>query len=582
MSQQKGRIRIRLVLGLVLLVGGLFMVRLFFLQIVKGDYYSEQSDRQYLKSAATFFNRGSIYFQNRKGDLVSAATLKQEFLLTVNPKMITDKDGTYSKLNEVTPIDKDLYIAKASKTGSLYEEIKDALSQEEATAIKALALPGVYLIKEKIRFYPAGPTASNLLGFMAFKGEDYVGRYGLEKYYQPVLDHKKTGSFASFFAEVFMGLGKSILTDSPTAREGDLVLSVEPVVQNTIERELKGVLDKWQADSGGVIVMDPNTGAIVAMASYPNFNPNEKQKDIANLPNPNIESVFEMGSVIKPLTMAAGFDAGVITPQTTFDDKGFVKLNGKTIMNHDKKVRGVVPMQTIIDQSMNTGAVFIEQRLGRDTFRKYMLSYGLGEKTGVDLPDEIPGLARNLDSKEEVNYATVSFGQGIAITPIAAIKAFASLANGGKLIEPHVVKEVRYNDGGNYIVQPKVTREVLSRKATDDMTQIMVNAVDHALLNGAYSMDRYAVAAKTGTAQIAGPGGKYYDDRFLHSFFGFYPAYQPRFVTFIYMVYPKNGAKFASDTLTEPFMNMAKFMINYYELPPDREGVAKKPISVKL
>ncbi len=353
-------------------------------------------------------------------------------------------------------------------------------------------------------------------------------------------------------------------------------------MQNTIERELKGVLDKWQADSGGVIVMDPNTGAIVAMASYPNFNPNEKQKDIANLPNPNIESVFEMGSVIKPLTMAAGFDAGVITPQTTFDDKGFVKLNGKTIMNHDKKVRGVVPMQTIIDQSMNTGAVFIEQRLGRDTFRKYMLSYGLGEKTGVDLPDEIPGLARNLDSKEEVNYATVSFGQGIAITPIAAIKAFASLANGGKLIEPHVVKEVRYNDGGNYIVQPKVTREVLSRKATDDMTQIMVNAVDHALLNGAYSMDRYAVAAKTGTAQIAGPGGKYYDDRFLHSFFGFYPAYQPRFVTFIYMVYPKNGAKFASDTLTEPFMNMAKFMINYYELPPDREGVAKKPISVKL
>ncbi len=209
MSQQKGRIRIRLVLGLVLLVGGLFMVRLFFLQIVKGDYYSEQSDRQYLKSAATFFNRGSIYFQNRKGDLVSAATLKQEFLLTVNPKMITDKDGTYSKLNEVTPIDKDLYIAKASKTGSLYEEIKDALSQEEATAIKALALPGVYLIKEKIRFYPAGPTASNLLGFMAFKGEDYVGRYGLEKYYQPVLDHKKTGSFASFFAEVFMGLGKA-------------------------------------------------------------------------------------------------------------------------------------------------------------------------------------------------------------------------------------------------------------------------------------------------------------------------------------------------------------------------------------
>ncbi|MCE9628800.1 MAG: penicillin-binding protein 2 [Candidatus Vogelbacteria bacterium] len=582
MSQQKGRIRIRLVLGLVLLMGGLFMVRLFFLQVIKGDYYAEQSDRQYLKSATTFFNRGSIYFQNRKGDIVSAATLKQEFLLTVNPKMIKDKEQVYTELNKVTAVDKDLFMDKLNRPGSLYEEIKDSLNQEEATAIRGLELAGVYLIKEKIRFYPAGPTASHVLGFMAFKEEDYVGRYGLEKYYQPVLDHKETGSFASFFAEIFMGLGKSILSDSPTTREGDLVLSIEPVVQNTVERELKGVLDKWQADSGGVIVMDPNTGAIVAMASYPNFNPNEKQKDITNLPNPIVERVFEMGSVIKPLTMAAGFDAGVIKPETTFEDKGFVKLNGKTIMNHDKKVRGVVPMQTIIDQSMNTGAVFIEQRLGRDTFRKYMLAYGLGEKTGIDLPDEIPGLTRNLNSKEEVNYATVSFGQGIALTPIATIKAFASLANGGKLIEPHVVKEIRYNDGGNYIVQPKVTREVLGRQATDDMTQIMVNAVDHALLNGTKRMERYAIAAKTGTAQMAGPGGKYYDDRFLHSFVGYYPAYQPRFVTLIYMVYPKNGARFASDTLTDPFMNIAKFMINYYELPPDRETVSRDKVSATI
>src|SRR5690606_17578467 len=159
------------------------------------------------------------------------------------------------------------------------------LNQDESEKIKNLQLSGVYLIKEKKRFYPAGTTASHVLGFMAYQDEDYAGRYGLEKYYNSILNHKETGSFASFFAEVFMGLGQNIFSDNKINKEGDLILSIEPVVQNTVERELQKVINQWQADSGGVIIMDPHTGEIVAMAALPNFNPGERQKDISYLPN---------------------------------------------------------------------------------------------------------------------------------------------------------------------------------------------------------------------------------------------------------------------------------------------------------
>ena len=329
-------------------------------------------------------------------------------------------------------------------------------------------------------------------------------------------------------------------------------------------------VEKYAADAGGIVVMDPNTGAIIAMAAVPNFNPGERQRDILALPNPLIERVFEMGSVVKPLTLAAGIDAGVINAHTTYNDTGSVVLNNRTIMNHDKKARGVVDMQEVINNSLNTGAVFVMQKMGKTNFKKYMLSYGFGEKTGIDLPGEVAGLVSNLKSPREIEYATAAFGQGIALTPIGITRAFAVLANGGKLVQPHVVKEVRYELGTKKIIKPKIIKSgILKRESTEEITKILIKAVDEALLGGTVSLPNYSVAAKTGTAQMSDGRGHYFEDQYLHSFFGYYPAYHPRFITFMYMVNPK-GAGFSSDTLTHPFMDTAKFLLNYYEVPPDR------------
>lgn len=559
----KGNNRIRLLGLLILLIVAVFGIRLFYLQIVNGSEYNELADRQYLRSARTFFDRGSIYFSSKDGNLVPAASLREQFLVTINPQLIEDPEQVYNLLKKQLPeLDQQEFSDKASDKDRLYQEVATGLSSKTAKIIRELEIRGVYVYKEKRRFYPAGRTASHVLGFMAYRGDEYTGIYGLEREYDRVLTQSGSGSFASFFAEIFLGV-KEELSDEVEGGAGDIILTIEPIVQTHLEKTLAETVEKYAADAGGIVVMDPNTGAIIAMAAVPNFNPGERQRDILALPNPLIERVFEMGSVVKPLTLAAGIDAGVINAHTTYNDTGSVVLNNRTIMNHDKKARGVVDMQEVINNSLNTGAVFVMQKMGKTNFKKYMLSYGLGEKTGIDLPGEVAGLVSNLKSPREIEYATAAFGQGIALTPIGITRAFAVLANGGKLVQPHVVKEVRYELGTKKIIKPKIIKSgILKRESTEEITKILIKAVDEALLGGTVSLPNYSVAAKTGTAQMSDGRGHYFEDQYLHSFFGYYPAYHPRFITFMYMVNPK-GAGFSSDTLTHPFMDTAKFLLNY-------------------
>ena len=283
-----------------------------------------------------------------------------------------------------------------------------------------------------------------------------------------------------------------------------------------------------------------------------------------------VENVFEFGSVIKPLVVAGAIDQGVITPETTYTDKGSVVVNKQTIYNFDKKARGQATMQTVLDQSLNTGMVFIENKMGHDSFRKYMKNYGIGEKTGIDLPNETSGLIRNLDSKIDVDYATASFGQGIAMTPVETARAFASLANGGTLVTPHLVKEIKYEDGTTSKLDfPPARTGLLKKESTDTTTRMLVHVFE-SYSSGAHKFEHHSVATKTGTAQVARDDGKgYYEDRHMHSFFGYFPAYDPKFVVFLFLKNPK-GVRYASETLIPPFVNTTKFLLNYYNIPPDR------------
>lgn len=279
-----------------------------------------------------------------------------------------------------------------------------------------------------------------------------------------------------------------------------------------------------------------------------------------------------MGSIMKPLTMAAAIDSRAVTPDTTYDDKGCITRSNKKICNYDLKARGVVPMQEILSQSLNLGATFLADTMGHDTLTRYMKAYQLDQKTGIDVPDEVSGDLSTLGdgSGPEVNYATASFGQGLAVSPIEMTRALATLASGGVLPNPHVVKGIKYESGITRSIHPGEGARVISTTTAETVTNMLTKAYDDALLGGALKMEHYSVAAKTGTAQIPNPAtGTYYTDRYLHSFFGYFPAHEPRYIIFLFVLEP-HGVEYASASLARPFYQIMQFIINYYSIPPDR------------
>ncbi|MDD5050428.1 MAG: penicillin-binding protein 2 [Candidatus Pacebacteria bacterium] len=563
--------RIRIISIALFLFAVLIVAKLYLVQVVDGHLYTDKADRQYVKPNENLFDRGSIFFQTRSGDLVSAATLKTGYLVSLSPKLVTDPETTFEKMDSVIPLEKESFLEKAGKKADPYEEVARKVSEADATKIESLKLPGVSVYKEKWRYYPGMTMAANVLGFVGSDGKSVAGQYGLEKYYEAELNRNDTKLNVNFFAEIFSDVSKTLVDDKQA--EGDIVSTIEPSVQLFLEKQLKSLQAEWNPDTSGAIIIDPKTGEIYAMAALPTFDPNNfnLEKNPRVFTNPLVDSVYEMGSIIKPLTMAAGIDSGTVTPTTTYDDKGFLELNGSKISNFDFRGRGVVPMQEVLNQSLNTGAATVALRMGKDLFSKYMLNYGLGEETGIDLPNEAAGLVENLKSPRDIEHATAAYGQGIALTPIATVRALSSLGNGGTLPDPHVVKTLKYNVGlSKDLFTGGGEKQVLKKETSETITKMLVEVVDKALRHGTVKLKNWSVAAKTGTAQMANPAGKgYYADRYLHSFFGYFPAYNPKFLVFMYMVYPK-GANYASETLTTSFFDITKFLINYYEIPPDR------------
>ena len=560
---------IRLI-SIVIIFGALiFIGKLYVIQVLRHSEYVQIATKQYQKPGG-FFDRGSIYFVDKDGNKISAATVKSGYILAVNPKLIVDATDAYNKISSVFPLDKANFLAHATKLNDTYEEIQKQIPTDVGDKIRDLKIKGVILADQNTRFYPGGSEAAHVLGYVGYKGNDFTGIYGLESQYNSVLQRTSESLYANFFVEIFSNI-KSGITSGNNA-EGDLVTTIEPNVQSAFENTLKKVQTQWSSEETSGIIMDPKTGEILAMASFPNFDPNNFSQvpSISVYTNPLVQRVREMGSIIKAVTMASGIDAGVVTASTTYNDKGSVTFDGKTVYNFDKKGRGVINMQRVLSESLNTGASFVMSKLGTSKFADYFTRFGLEEKTGIDLPSEASDLISNLKSPRTIEYATASFGQGIALTPVATARALSVIANGGMLIKPHIVKEIDPIEGLKY--DPSASYKpvrVISAEAAKQTTDMLVYIVDNNLQNGKAKNPHYAIAAKTGTAQMAAPGGGYYPDRYLHSFFGFFPAYNPKFLVLMYTVYPK-GAGYAASTMAQPFLDLSKFLINYYSLPPDR------------
>lgn len=563
--------RIRVLFGIFLLCALTLAWKLYMVQIVHGETYATKADRQYVTPRGELFDRGAIFFEDKNGERISAATLESGYTLVLRPDQLEDAEAVYDTLSKYVTLDYEDFLAKAAKTDDPHEELATQLDKETADALSRLELPSIELTKDRWRFYPGGERAAHALGFVGYEGNERVGRYGLERYYEHVLSRTNKNVNVNFFAEIFGSLDELSEIEEGEG-EGDIITTIEPSVQSVLEQTLKEVAETWSSKTVGGIIMDPRTGEIRALAEYPTFDPNNfsSVSDSSVFSNKLVEGVYEMGSIMKPLTMAAGLDARVVTPDTTYDDKGSLTVDGYTISNYDGRGRGVVPMYDVLGQSLNTGVAFVVGRLGNKQFADYFRAFGLGKETGIDLPSETHGLIKNLESPRDVEYVTASFGQGIAVTPVEMTRALAVLANGGMLVTPHLVKEIEYDLGITKTVAHPADERVLSAEASETITKMLVKVVDEYLLGGKVKLDRYSIAAKTGTAQISNKSGKgYYDDRFLHSFFGYFPAYDPKFIIFLYNEEPK-GVEYASQTLTMPFMELAEFLINYYELPPDR------------
>ena len=567
--KKQGTLRIRFISIAVLLLGVFLTTRLYYVQVLHGEELSYKADRQYVRPNDAMFNRGDIFFSTKDGERVSAATLKTGFIVSINPTLIKNADEVYNKISSRIELDREEFFTKANKTDDPYEEIASKVSNKTGEEIANLELPGVQVHKQQWRYYPGNVMASHTLGVVAYSGDDLAGRYGLESFYEQILGRSENNVYINFFAEIFSNIRDTITYSKE--KEGSIVTSIEPTVQTYLEQVLLSVQKEWSSETMGGIIMDPNSGEIIAMAALPTFDPNKlsEVEDISVFRNPLVENVYEMGSIVKPLTLAAGLDSGAITLETTYYDAGYLVLNNSRIENYDGKGRGTVNMQEVLNQSLNTGAAFVAKSMGNEKFSDYMYAYGIGKKSEIDLPNDARGLVSNLESSRDIEHATASYGQGIAFTPMTMTRALATLANGGKLVTPHIVKEIDYSVGISKKVEYEDVPRVLRESTSEDISRMLTAVVDDALLDGQVKMDRYSIAAKTGTAQIPSNDGGYHDDRFLHTFFGYFPSYDAKFLVFLFNNNPK-GVKYASQTLTHPFIDITEFLINYYDIPPDR------------
>jgi len=340
-------------------------------------------------------------------------------------------------------------------------------------------------------------------------------------------------------------------------------------VETRLANDIAKLNQRYSSKESGGIIMDPVTGAIIAIASYPTYDGNDLQSvDPALLGNPFVEHVYEFGSIMKPITMTSGLDAGVITPKMTYNDTGCITVNTARICNWDSKARGVIPMRQIIMQSLNVGASWIATQLGQDAFREYFTKL-FGRKTGIDLPNETGALLGNLSKPQQVGYDTAAFGQGVAVTPIQMIRALGAIANGGVMVQPHLVSAIRLNSGIERKLDWEEKTRVFSASSTRETIAMMDALNDEILYGGKAKIPTMSVAVKTGTSQLTNGQGGYHDDRFFHSFVGFFPSYNPRFIILLYTNDPK-GVQYASETLDATFLDLVHFLIDYYAVPPDR------------
>lgn len=539
--------------------------RLFYWQVVKAQELSALGQKQYGTTIKITPERGSI----QTSDGFPIAGNKITYLVFANPKEVKNKDQTAIALASILNVD----VASVSSSLSLdkfWVPLKSGVSIEIKQKIEKLNLEGIGFDEKYDRFYPEASMGAQLLGFVGKdeEGND-KGYFGIEGYYDRLLKGKE-----GVAVQVHDAFGRPILAKMSKASgevDGEnLILSIDRSIQFLAERKLKEGIEKYGAASGMVGIMEPKTGQILAMASFPAFDQRNYQDYSDSLyKNPFISDLYEPGSTFKPLVMSSALDSKAVTPQTKCDRcQGPVAVGGYDIRTWNDKYYKNINMIDIILHSDNTGMVFVAQKLGLDRMIKYLNKFGIGNNTGIDLQGEVSASLKPKNQWYVVDLATTGFGQGISVTPVELLTSIAAIANKGKRMEPHVVQAVQSLDGNLSKIPPKVLDTPISPQTAKIMTEIMINAVNKGEASFA-RLKGYRIAGKTGTASIP-IQGHYDPNQTIASFVGFAPADNPKFVMLVILNRPTTSI-YGAETAAPLFFSISKSILEYYGIPPEGE-----------
>lgn len=562
-----------LVVGAILVFALLgVIVRLFQLQVLEYGAYKLLASDQHEVQAQLVPKRGTIYLQDRfDGSLHPVAKDRETWQVYSVRREIREATSTASALAPLLELPAERILFQMMYATSSYQVLSKDVPMEKAEQIREQRFPGIGLTKGPMRFYPEQGLGGQVFGFVGFDDKNRrVGRYGIEGSHNELL----AGTYGTLLIEKdAAGRRLSIgTTDLQHARDGsDLVLTLDRAMQYEACRRAARAVDEFQAESASIAVMDPETGAIWAMCSAPDFDPANygKIESISVLNNPATFNEYEPGSIFKPLTLAAGIEEGKIGPNTTYNDPGEEKIDDFTVRNSDKQAHGIQTMTEVLTKSLNTGTIFVQRLIGKETFRKYVQAFGFGAKTALGINPEADGDIRPLEKKGSIFAATGSYGQGITVTQVQMLAAYAALANGGKLMKPYLVKEVIHPDGQRDVTKPTLIREVISKRTSRLISGMMVTVVESGHGKRA-AVPGYYVAGKTGTAQVPNPNGPgYLPDATIGSFAGYAPSDHPRFVMLVTVEKPKTVA-FAEASAAPVFGDMAKFILATLQVPPER------------
>lgn len=553
----------------------LLVVRLVMLQVFDHETYQALASGEHSIFRRLYPERGNVFVHDDKNNALVPIALNQSLaFIFADPRHVTDAKAAAAAIGAALKYD-EAKIAELTerlgRTADPYEPIERGVSNVVAQEIAELKLPGIQQTDEPARLYPESSLGGHVIGFLGFAADgSRTGRYGIEGYFDQIL----TGAPGTLRSEKDIS-GRLIAignrTIDPAVNGADIVLTIDQTIQHVACAALNRQVLATKADGGSVIIMEPSTGRILAMCGSPDFDPNAYRSvsGVGTFNNPAIFGSYEPGSVFKAVTMGAALDAGAVTPSSTYEDTGEVKIDRFTIKNSDFLSHGLQTMTEALEKSLNTGMIFAMRKMGRKTFVDYVQRFGFGERTGIELDTESPGDLGKIDTNSEIYSATASFGQGISVTPLQIVAAYAAIANGGILKKPQIVDEIRHADGTVETRRSTDVRRVIETKTARLLSAMLVSVVEHGH-GGKASVPGYYIAGKTGTAQVPLVDRAGYDPiKTIGSFAGFGPVEDPKFAMIVRIDNPKGV--FWAETIAAPlFGEIASFLVQYLEIPPTR------------